>query len=198
MYARSTFAVNIINSKTYMIMKEMKMGSARERASLLGLRHEQTVRLQEELVCLSEFLNEWYWQSLDMKDAQMYQDPAYREQRWERLQHILLGGPGYGDGLLQEKMNRVMNQILRRLSADIPTLSEREYFAFTYFAAGFSNRLVTHLAGLSSTNATAVLKCRMKDEFIKLSSPYKFEYLELLKPHKLSNWQRNAIFARLK
>ena len=128
----------------------------------------------------------------------MYQDPEYRQQRWERLQRILLGGPGYGDGMLQEKMNAAMDHLLLRLRADMPWLPEREYYAFTYFTAGFSNRLVAHLAGLSSANAAAVIKCRMKGEFFKLTSPYKFEYLELLKPHKLSNWQRNAIFARLK
>lgn len=174
------------------------MGNPRQNAALLRQRSEQTIRLQEELICASELLHEWFWQTKDMKDAQMYQDPDYRRQRWERLRHILLGGPGYGDGLLQEKLNKEMDHILFRLKTDMPWLPEREYFAFTYFAAGFSNRLVAHLAGISNANAAAVTKCRMKDEFIKLSSPFKFEYLELLKPHKLSNWQRNAIFARLK
>ena len=179
-------------------MKKERMENPRQLASLLRERSEQTIRLQEELLCFAELLNEWYWQTKDMKDAQMYQDPEYRQQRWERLQRILLGGPGYGDGMLQEKMNAAMDHLLLRLRADMPWLPEREYYAFTYFTAGFSNRLVAHLAGLSSANAAAVVKCRMKGEFFKLTSPYKFEYLELLKPHKLSNWQRNAIFARLK
>ena len=179
-------------------MKEMKMRRAHTSATLLRMRREQKNRLQEEMICLSEFLHEWFWQNREMKDAQLYQDPAYREQRWERLRHILLGGPGYGDGMLQKKMDKEMEHILTRLRADMPWLSEREYFAYTYFAAGFSNRLVAHLAGISTANATAVMKSRMKDELMRLSSPYKFEYLELLNLHKLSNWQRNAIFARLK
>lgn len=33
---------------------------------------------------------------------------------------------------------------------DMPTLAERDFFVYTYFAAGFDNTLVAHLVGMSS------------------------------------------------
>lgn len=164
-------------------------------ASVLKARREQRTRMQQELACLSPFLTEWFWQHEEMKDAKPYQDPDFLIYRWKKGRFNLLGGPGFGYGELQKKMDREMDGILKRLKADMPYLSERDFFAYSYFAAGFDNALVAHLAGLPSANDAAVLKSRLKDAFLKLNSPSKFEYLELLPPRQLPNWQRNAIFA---
>ena len=162
---------------------------------MLKARREQRTRMQQELACLSPFLTEWFWQHEEMKDAKPYQDPDFLIYRWKKGRFNLLGGPGFGYGELQKKMDREMDGILKRLKADMPYLSERDFFAYSYFAAGFDNALVAHLAGLPSANDAAVLKSRLKDAFLKLNSPSKFEYLELLPPRQLPNWQRNAIFA---
>jgi len=164
-------------------------------ASVIKERRNQRTQMQQELACLTPFLSEWYWQNVEMKDAIPYQDPDYLKLRWQKGKNRLLGGPGYGYGELQKKMDREMNGILKRLKADLPFLPERNFYAFTYYAAGFDNTLVAHLAGLSSATEAAMLKFRLKDTFLKLNSPNKFEYLELLPPRQLPNWQRNAIFA---
>ncbi len=176
-------------------MKKNLVTTPKRSASVLKARREQRTRMQQELACLSPFLTEWFWQNEEMKDAKPYQDPDFLIHRWKKGRYHLLGGPGYGYGELQKKMDRVMDGILKRLKADMPFLPERDFFAFSYFAAGFDNALVAHLAGLSSAKDAAMLKSRLKDAFLKLNSPSKFEYLELLPPRQLPNWQRNAIFA---
>ena len=158
-------------------------------------RRKQRTRMQEELAPLTPFLAEWYWQNAEMKDAKPYQDPEFRLMRWKKGKNHLLGGPEFGYGELQKKMDREMDGVLKRLRADMPFLPNREFYAFTYFAAGFDNDLVAHLAGLSSAKEASMLKSRLKDAFLRLNSPSKFEYLELLPPRQLPNWQRNAIFA---
>ena len=176
-------------------MKKNLETSPKRGASVLKARREQRTRLEQELACLSPFFTEWFWHHEEMKDAKPYQDPDFLIYRWKKGRFNLLGGPGFGYGELQKKMDREMDGILKRLKADMPYLSERDFFAYSYFAAGFDNALVAHLAGLPSANDAAVLKSRLKDAFLKLNSPSKFEYLELLPPRQLPNWQRNAIFA---
>jgi hypothetical protein len=147
------------------------------------------------MACLSPILTEWFWQKDDMKEAKPYQDPEFLHQRWVKQRFLLLGGPGYGPGALQKKMDKEMNNVLQRLRADIPYLPEKDFFAYTYFVAGFDNSLVAHLIGLPSPKAASAVKSRLKDEFLRLNSPHKFEYLDLLPAKQLPNSPRNAIFA---
>lgn len=176
-------------------MKKNLETTPKRSASLIKERRAQRTRMQEELACLAPFLTEWFWQNEDMKDAKPYQDPDFLMLRWKKGRNKLLGAPGYGYGELQKKMDREMNGILESLKKDMPFLPDREFYAFSYYAAGFDNALVAHLAGLSSATEAAMLKNRLKDAFLKLNSERKFEYLELLPLRKLPNWQRNAIFA---
>jgi hypothetical protein len=176
-------------------MKKNLETAPKRGASVLKARREQRTRMQQELACLTPFLTEWFWQNEEMKEAKPYQDPEFLTYRWQKGRYYLLGGPGFGYGELQKKMDREMDGILKRLKADMPFLPESDFFAFSYFAAGFDNALVAHLAGLSSAKDASMLKTRLKDAFLKLNSPSKFEYLELLPPRQLPNWQRNAIFA---
>ncbi len=176
-------------------MKKIKPRSQRSATPLLKLRRTQRSRLQEELFWLSAFLTEWFWQKIEMKNAKQYNDPEYRESRWQKIRIKMLGAPGQGDGLLQKRINDQMEDILKRLKADMPYLPETEYFAYSYFVAGFDNLLVAHLLGLPSAKIASSMKSRLKDEFLIIKSPNKFEYLEVLPQHQLPIWQRNAIFA---
>lgn len=169
-------------------------------ASLLRQRREQRVLIREQIFILALFLEEWYWQNQEMRDNEQYKDPEFLMKRWQRMRHQILGGPGYGHGLLQEVINMRMDHLLTRLRQDIPYIPEKDYYAYTYFVAGFDNRAVSHLVGLESERMASAVKSRLKDEFLRLHSSYKFEYLEVL-PHlpaqQLPIWQRNAIFACL-
>lgn len=161
----------------------------------LKKRLDQRAQIEQELACLAPFLSEWFWQNDEMKEAKPYQDREFLRHRWEKGRYRLLGGPEFGYGELQKKMDQEMDGILQRLRADMPYLTDREFYAYTYFVAGFDNALVAHLAGISSAKAASALKSWLKGEFLKLNSPYKFEYLALLPPKQLPNWPRNAIFA---
>ena len=58
--------------------------------------------------------------------------------------------------------------------------------------------MVSHLVGLDSDKMASAVKSRLKDEFLRMHSTYKFEYLEVLPylpAQQLPIWQRNAIFA---
>ena len=177
-------------------MKRIQVKHPRGLAFLFKSRRIQRTRIQEELVWLSIFLEEWFWQNHDMKEANQYQEPEYILKRWEKLLQQVLGGPGYGDGILQDILNQRMGNLLVRLKADIPFIPETDYFAYSYFVAGFENHMVAHLLGFPSAKIVSAIKSRLKDQFLQIHSPYKFEYLELLRPQKLPNCQRNAIFAR--
>ena len=156
---------------------------------MLKARHDQRTRMQEELSYLAPFLAEWFWQNEEMKNAKPYQNLDFKKQRWKRGRDRLLGSPEFGYGELQKRMDREMDGILQSLKKDMPTLQDREFYALTYFAAGFDNALVAHLSGLSSTKEATMLKSRFKDAFLKMNSPRKFEYLELLPYRQLHNWQ---------
>lgn len=149
-------------------------------ASLLKLRQKQRNQLRKEIGLLSVFMEEWYWQNTDVKENVLYKDPGFIQARWTKIRHQLLGGPGYGDGMLQESINEIMDNILVRLKQDIPYIQETDYFAYTYFIAGFDNRLVAHLLELPSEKMASTIKSRLKDQFLLVHSPYKFEYLEIL------------------
>ena len=143
-------------------------------------------------------MEEWYWQNHAMKENEQYKDPEFLMKRWTKIRHQILGGPGYGHGYLQELINERMDNLLVRLKNDIPYIPEKEYYAYTYFIAGFDNRMVAYLVGLPSDKMASSVKSRLKDEFLRLNSPFKFEYLEILPylpARQLPNWQRNAIFA---
>ena len=169
-------------------------------ASLLKLRREQRILIREEIFLLACFMEEWYWQNRDMKDNKLYQDPDFLLKRWGKIRHLILGGPGFGDGFLQDVINGRMDNLLIRLKKDIPYIPDKDYFAYSYFLAGFDNRMVAHLVDLKSEAIASTVRSRLKDEFLRMHSEYKFEYLEVL-PHlhlrELPFWQRNAIFARL-
>jgi hypothetical protein len=172
----------------------------RSSASLLRLRREQRILIREEIFLLACFMEEWYWQNRDMKENKLFQNPEYLLQRWEKIRHLILGGPGFGDGFLQNVINGKMDNILVRLKKDIPYIPDEDYFAYSYFLAGFDNRMVAHLIKLDSDKIASNYRSRLKDEFLLMHSSYKFEYLEVLPhlPHReLPLWQRNAIFARL-
>ena len=167
-------------------------------APLLKLRRQQRILIREEIFLLASFMEEWYWQNLDMKDNEQYKDPEFLLKRWKKIRLQILGGPGYGNGYLQEVINLRMDDILIRLREDIPYIPDTDYFAYTYFLAGFDNRMVAHLVGLPSEKMASTIKCKLKDEFLRLRSAYKFEYLEVLPhlpAHQLPIMQRNAIFA---
>lgn len=176
-------------------MKKNLEFTPKSSAPLIKKRREQRTQMQMELACLAPFLSEWFWQNEEMKNAKPYQDRDFLIYRWKKGRYKMLGGPGYGYGELQKKMDKEMDGILTRLKEDMPFLPEKHFYAFTYFAAGFDNKLVAHLADLPTTKDATMLKSRLKDAFLKLSSPNKFEYLELLPQRQLPIWQRNAIFA---
>lgn len=179
-------------------MKKIKAKSEHENGLLLQQRCKERILIREEIFLLACFLEEWYWQNKEMKDRKEYQDPEYILKRWGKIRHKILGGPGYGNGYLQEKINMSMENILVRLKKDIPYLPDSDYFAYSYFVAGFDNRMVAYLLGLESEKIASAVKGKLKDEFLIMHSPHKFEYLEVL-PHlpdwQLPIWQRNAIFA---
>lgn len=179
-------------------MKRIKAKRPLGSASLLKLRNKQRVLIREEIFLLSCFMEEWYWQNHAMKENEQYKDPEFLLKRWTKIRHQILGGPGYGHGYLQELINERMDNLLVRLKNDIPYIPEKEYYAYTYFIAGFDNRMVAYLLGLPSDKMASSVKSRLKDEFLRLNSPFKFEYLEILPylpARQLPNWQRNAIFA---
>lgn len=181
-------------------MKRIMAKRPRGSASLLKLRSKQRILIREEIFLLASFMEEWYWQNQEMKDNEQYKDPEFLLKRWKKIRLQILGGPGFGHGYLQEVINLRMDGILERLREDIPFIPETDYFAYTYFLAGFDNRMVAHLVGLSSDKIASSVKSRLKDEFLRLHSSYKFEYLEVLPylpARQLPIWQRNAIFARL-
>jgi hypothetical protein len=181
-------------------MKHILAKRPRGSASLLKLRRQQRILIREEIFLLAIFLEEWYWQNRDMQENEQYKDPEFILKRWEKIRHQILGGPGFGDGYLQDAINGKMDNLLARLRKEIPYIPETEYFAYTYFVAGFDNRQVAHLVRLESDKIASAIRSRLKNEFLLMHSPYKFEYLEVL-PHlprrQLPIWQRNAIFARL-
>ena len=169
-------------------------------ASLLKLRRKQRILIREQIFLLANFIEEWYWQNQEMKDNVRYQDPEFLLRRWKKIRLQILGGPGYGHGYLQEIINMRMDDILIRLREDIPYIPDKDYYAYSYFIAGFDNRMVSHLVGLDSDKMASSVKSRLKEEFLLLHSSYKFEYLEVLPylpAEQLPIWQRNAIFACL-
>ena len=95
-------------------MKRIQVKHPRGLAFLFKSRRIQRTRIQEELVWLSIFLEEWFWQNHDMKEASQYQEPEYILKRWEKLLQQVLGGPGYGDGILQDILNQRMGNLLVR------------------------------------------------------------------------------------
>ena len=179
-------------------MKKTMAKRPRGSASLLKLRSKQRILIREEIFLLALFMEEWYMQNQEMKDNENYQDPDFILKRWKKIRHQVLGGPGFGNGYLQNTINKRMDKILVRLREDIPDIGDTDYFAYSYFIAGFDNRMVAHLTGLRSHKMAATVRGQLKNRFLMLHSPYKFEYLEVL-PYmpapKLPIWQRNAIFA---
>lgn len=181
-------------------MKKCTAIRPRRNASILKLRRKQRILVREQIFMFAFFLEEWFWQTEEMKDNKQYKDPDFLMRRWQKMRYQVLGGPGYGHGLLQEIINLRMNDILTRLREDDPQLSEKDYYAYSYFVAGFNNRTVAHLVGLDSEKTASSLKSQLKDSFLRLNSPYKFEYLEvlpLMTARQLPIWQRNSIFACL-
>lgn len=169
-------------------------------ASLLKQRRKQRILIREQLFLLAIFMEEWYWQNKEMKNNERYKDPEFLLQRWKKIRLQILGGPGYGHGYLQEIINLRMDDLLIRLREDIPYIPDKDYYAYSYFVAGFDNRTVSHLLDLDSDKSASAVKSRLKEEFLRMHSAYKFEYLEVLPylpAQQLPIWQRNAIFACL-
>lgn len=160
-------------------MKNSKSGRSTKTSQFSDLQGRR-IRLNEEFVLTGISISEWYWQNKEMADAKLYQDRSYLNQRWEREWRSQVGGPSFGYGALQKQMNATMDNILERLKADMPDISPDEFYAYSYFAAGFSTFLVAHLLGLKSAHDASAMKTRLKNELIILRSPYKHEYLELL------------------
>ncbi len=181
-------------------MKKVKARSSHVSAHFLKLRSKERVLIREEIFLLACFMEEWYWQNREMKDREEYKDPEFILKRWKKVRHRILGGPGHGNGYLQEKINMSMDNILVRLKKDMPYILDTDYYAYSYFLAGFDNRMVAYLLELESEKMASTVKGKLKDDLLTLHSPHKFEYLEVL-PHlparQLPIWQRNAIFARL-
>ena len=179
-------------------MKKIKAKSEQENGLLLELRAKERIHIREEIFLLACFMEEWYWQNREMKNRREYRDPEYLLKRWESIRHKILGGPGYGNGYLQDKINMSMENILVRFKEDLPFLRDTDYFAYSYFLAGFDNRMVAYLLGLESAKIASAVKGKLKYEFMISHSPHKFEYMAVL-PHlparQLPIWQRNAIFA---
>lgn len=173
-------------------MKKNLENNPKRSSSVLKARQERKNRMLENLSFLTPFLEEWFWQNEDMKNARPYQNSDFRKQRWKRGMNRLLGSPESGYGELQKKMDMEMDGILLSLKKDIPSLTERDFFAYTYFAAGFDNTLVAHLTGLPSAHEAAQLKKHFKDTFLKMNSERKFEYLDLLPYRQQSNAQKQS------
>ena len=173
-------------------MKKKLENNPKRSSSVLKARQEQRTKMQEDLSYLTPFLEEWFWQNEEMKNARPYQNSEFRKQRWKKGRNDLLGSPDSGYGELQKRMDKEMDGILLSLKKDMPSLAERDFFAYTYFAAGFDNTLVAHLVGLSSAQDAAALKNHFKDTFLKMNSERKFEYLELLPYRQQPNVQRNS------
>lgn len=147
--------------------------TANQRLSQAQIRFAQKKRMNQETVTLAIFAARWF----EAEDLQ-YMDSFRRQKCLEKLRE-LLGGPEK-PGLLQEKMNQVMDGVLDRLKADFPKLRHQELLIFTYAAAGLTNDLSARLAGLSSARAVSVLKCRLRERIRLSGSPYTEEYLVLL------------------
>lgn len=135
--------------------------------------------MHRQLVCSSLLMTEWYWQE-DMKMNPQFQEPAYRQFRYQRLRNYLLGSPETGYGLLQQNMNSHMDGVLDRLHAHFPHWDIRHQLLFSYYSAGFTNYLVQHLLGLPTDNYASVVKSRMRDEIERLNRHDRDEYLILL------------------
>ena len=141
---------------------------------------EQKNRMKKELSVASAFLTEWFWQNVDMKNAIPFQDPDYLRQRWKREFYKQLGAPSYGYGELQKRMDKEMDGVLKRLRAEDIKLTDNDFYAFSYTAAGLDNVLIAHLLEIPKPQDVALLKHHLKNTFLRLKSPYKFEYLALL------------------
>ena len=154
-------------------MRKMYFGSVPEDFTLTRKRMEQRVLMHDELVCLALLLTELYWEQ-DMQYV-----PAVCDERRYRLIGQILGGPD-NIGLLQNKFNLNTGGVLDRLQLDVPDLRQEERLIFSYSAAGFTNYLSGHLAGLSGEGAAGVLKSRLRSRIQTLRTPNKHEYLAFL------------------
>ena len=137
------------------------------------VRLKQRIRIHHELVTLAVFATEWL-----LTEELQFTD-AYRQEKCLEKLRELLGGPD-GPGMLQRKLNREMDDILERLQQDISDIRPVEQLLFSYSAAGFTNALSAHLAGLSSATAASVLKSRLRERILLSESACREEYLALL------------------
>ena len=153
--------------------KKLNLRDSESLGDVLCLRQQQCEQLHHQVELLSVILDEVYLE-MDLPFT-----PEYRHDRIVRLIVSLLGSP-QEDGWLQNWINQEMDNVLDRLQEDLPDLTREERLIFSYSAAGFSNNLSSRLAGLSSDNATSVLRTRLKKEIRRLRSENKEEYLSLL------------------
>ena len=72
-------------------MKKTKAKGQRGNAALLKLRNRQRDSMLKELTWLIYFMEEWYWQSVEMKNAAQYKDPEYLMARWKKIRNGILG-----------------------------------------------------------------------------------------------------------
>ena len=151
-----------------------------------NLRRAQRRRMNEETVYLSIFLARWF-----LMEEMCYTDEYRRKKCMETLREML-GGPE-GPGLLQQRINEVMDGILDRLQADFPDLHTVELLVFSYSMAGFTNNLSARLAGLRRDNAVSVIRNRLRSRIRRSGSPYMEEYLTLL-PHKGCRFGREMLY----
>lgn len=100
------------------------------------------------------------------------------------------------DGRLQEDLDLYCDKLLSHLKADFPHFSRKRLLVFSYTAAGLPVSLICRLAEISCEGAVYTMRCLMKQEIGVKASPWKEDYLAMLRHEQLPNWGRNAIFAR--
>lgn len=136
-------------------------------------RFVQKRRINEETVGLCVFAARWF------QCEEMHYTDAYRRDKCLDQLRKLLGGPA-GSGVLQRRMNRMMDGILDRLRAEFPTLSQKEILVFSHAAAGLTNDLSARLLGLRCARSVSVIKSRLRERIRLSGSPNTLEYLILL------------------
>ena len=129
----------------------------------------------EEMAWMGRFVLDWHSNEL----KQVPDEKVRREMRLYDLRK-LVGGPGEGFGQMQERLNSLTDGILERLRQEFPKFRDIDLLVYSYYAAGFPNRLTQFLSGYKRENDVMVIRNRMRNHIIYSKSPNKEEYLEFL------------------
>lgn len=79
----------------------------------------------------------------------------------------------------ENQINRELNDIVKRLKADLGDVDKKDSRFICYCIVGFEPQMISTILGLSLSNVYTK-KSRLKDRIRGLNSPYKEEYLRML------------------